>query len=212
MKSMIVQVKQRLKRFYPSLTKEIRYLSGMANSENAAEKFKQEALEKYKELYTYSTDILLQEHERFVRADEKAAKYSTTFVFLLGIVAYFDQWVLDKLKSVGFAQNWPLAIVGGLTLILSAIGWFLTAYAIKLRPYKSRPLDQKILEFFDNQSLLNIYDSFSRRNITDYEENKNGTNKKLKVLVWAHRVMACVVVLLVGLIIIYCACILGYKM
>lgn len=209
---MIVYTKQKLKRFCSSLTKEIRYLSGMANSEKAAEKLKQEALEKYKEFYAYSTEILFQEHERFIRADEKATKYSTTFVFLLGIAAYFDQWILDKLKSVGFSQDWPLAAIGGLTLILSAIGWFLTAHAIKLRPYKSRPLDQKTLEFFDNQNLLNVYDSFSRRNIADYEENKKGTNKKLAVLVWAHRVMACVVVLLVGLTVMYCACILGCKM
>ncbi|HVU08651.1 MAG TPA: hypothetical protein VHG89_08935 [Verrucomicrobiae bacterium] len=176
--------------------------------EEATEKQERDALEKYKELYTYSTEILLQEHERFNRADEKAAKYSTTFVFFLGIVAYFDKWILEKIKwpdfPLGLPQDWPLVAVGGLALFFSATGWFLTVHAIKLRPYKSRPLDKETLDFFDNQSLLNIYDSFSRRNIADYEENKNGTNKKLAVLFWAHRVMALAIALLVELTVMYC--------
>jgi|ERR1035437_1354439 hypothetical protein len=82
---------------------------------DAQEKLDQQALQKYRELYNYSTDILLKELERFNRADEKAAKYSTAFVFLLGIIAYFDKWILDKLQwtdfPVGLPADLPLFMV-----------------------------------------------------------------------------------------------------
>jgi len=90
---------------------------------NADEKQEQEALEKYKELYQYSTDILLKEHDRFNRADDKASKYATMFFFLIGAVAYYDKWIFDRL-------NWsnpcvivffylPLIAAGLLALLLS---------------------------------------------------------------------------------------------
>ena len=116
---------------------------------------------KYKELYTYSTDILLKEHERFTRADEKASKYSTMFVFLLGVVAYFDKWIFDKFPWTDFPvrvpEEWPLYVTGVTALLLSAAGWFVTIDAIKLKPFVSRPLNQQMLDFFEKQSLINIY-------------------------------------------------------
>ncbi|HAO79109.1 MAG TPA: hypothetical protein DCQ92_09070, partial [Verrucomicrobia subdivision 3 bacterium] len=81
----------------------------------AEEKLAQQALEKYKELYNYSTDILLNELERFNRADEKAAKLSAAFVFLLGIIAYFDKWVFNKLQwsdfPTGLPADLPLSLI-----------------------------------------------------------------------------------------------------
>lgn len=165
-------------------------------------------LEKYKELYMYSTDILLKEHDRFLRADDKATKYSTMFVFLLGTSAFFGKWILGKFDwpdfPVGLPEEWPLFVVGTLALISSAVGWFLASYVIKLRPYKSRPLNKDVLEFFDKQTLLNIYDSFARRNIDDYEANVRQTNAKLRLQVWAHRVMLLVLLLLGELAFMYC--------
>jgi hypothetical protein len=178
---------------------------------DASEKITQEALEKYKELYTYSTDVLLKEQERFNRADEKASKYSTTFVFLLGIVAFFDKWVLDNLKWPDFPLALPsdmalsmAAVVGLFALLTSAAGWFLTNHVIKLRPIVSRPLNQEILDFFENQPLLNIYYGFARENSKAYVRNKEATDRKYAFLKWAYNLMKLVLALLAVLIVMYC--------
>jgi hypothetical protein len=176
-----------------------------------AEKLEQQSLEKYRELYAYSTDILLKEHDRFNRADEKASKYSTTFVFLIGIIAYFDKWIFDKLQWPAFPVGLPADLtlfmagaVGLFALFLSAVGLFLTNHVMKLRPVVSRPLNQEILDFFENQPLLNIYYGLARENSKAYEQNKTATDKKYTILKWAYNLMKIVLAFLAELVVMYC--------
>ena len=170
-----------------------------------------EALAKYKELYEYSTDILLKELERFNRADEKAAKYSTAFVFLLGVVSYFDKWIFEKLQWTDFPVRLPgdlpmfmAAIAGLLALILSIAGLFLTIHAIKLRPVKSRPLNEDILKFFEDNKRLDIYYGLARENSNALNEHRKETEKKQKTIVRAYFLMQLTLITLVGLFVMFC--------
>jgi len=181
------------------------------NNDLEVEKLNQQTLEKYKELYNYSTDILLKELERFNRADEKASKYSTTFVFLLGIVAYFDKWIFDRLQWPDFPIELPpdlllfsAAVVGLFALILSVVGFFLSIQAIKLRPVVSRPLNKDMLDFFENQPLLNIYYGLARENSNAYEKNKEATDQKYTVLKRSYFLMKLVFALIAVLVLMYC--------
>jgi hypothetical protein len=178
---------------------------------DANEKLEQRALDKYRELYTYSTDILLKELERFNRADEKAAKLSATFIFLLGIVAYFDKWFFSKLQWPNFPIELPpdrplfmASLVGLLALILSAIGFFLSCSVIMTRPVVSRPLDQSVLDFFENQPLLNIYYGYARENSNAYEKNKKATDQKYTILNWSHLLMKLAFLSMAELFIMFC--------
>lgn len=175
------------------------------------ERLARDALEKYKELYLYSTDILIKEHERFSRADEKASKYSTTFVLLFGVVAYFDKWIFDKLQWPTFPVELPpdrplfmAGVVGLLSLVVSAVGWFLTNHVMKLRPIVSRPLNQDMLDFFENQSPLNIYYGLARENSNAYEENRKATDRKYSILKQTYNLMKLVLALLAELFVMYC--------
>src|SRR6266853_4747906 len=90
----------------------------------------QDALTKYKEFYIYSADVLLKEHERFNRADDKASKYSTILVFLMGVAAYFEKWSFDHIVKqpdgyIDLPTEWPIMVVGAITLGLSGVGWYL---------------------------------------------------------------------------------------
>jgi len=173
------------------------------------EKRAQDVVEKYRELYTYSTDVLLKEHERFIKADDKASRYSTIFVFLLGICGYFEKWGFDHItkdanRVINLPEEWPLILLGAVALVLSGIGWFLANRAIMLRPFANRPLNSETIGFFDKQSLLNIYDSFSRRNVEIYQMNTAITNKKHTVIERAHKLMVIVLFCLVGIGVMYC--------
>jgi hypothetical protein len=175
------------------------------------ERLVQEALEKYRELYSYSTDILLKEHERFNRADDKASKYSTMFIFLIGVVAYFDKWTFDTIKWPDFPVRWPpdtpllmAGAAGLLALVSSALGLYLTNHAIKLRPVVSRPLNQEMLDFFENQTLITVYYGLARENSNAYEENKSATDAKYTLLKWSHYLMILALTLLAELVVMYC--------
>ncbi len=166
------------------------------------------ATTKYRVLYEYSTDVLLKEHERFNRADDKAAKYSTVFVFLIGIFAYFEKWSFDRVVKqpdsyMDIPVEWPVMVVGAIGLCLSGIGWFSANRVIMLRPYASRPLNKETSEFYDNNTLLNIYDSCARRNITAYEENTRTTMKKYAILTFTHKAMRLGLLCLADLIVLY---------
>ncbi len=168
-------------------------------------------LEKYKELFTYSTDVLLREHDRFTKADGKASKYSTNFVFLLGIFAYTAKRLFDRFPwraLTTFSPHWPAfaltASVIFATVVLGAIaiaaGWLLSNQVIQVAPIVSRPLNDDVVAFYDAQPLLNIYDSFARANVAAYQENKASTDKKYAILSWAHRMMILSVLLLIAML------------
>ena len=185
--------------------------TGTQPTPDAQENLNQQALEKYRELYNFSTDILLKELERFNRADEKAAKLSGTFIFLLGVAAYFDKWFFDKLQWQNFPVELPPdrpllmgCLVGLLALILSGVGFFLSCSVIKTRPVESRPLDQTVLDFFENQPLLNIYYGFARENSNAYKKNKKATDQKYTILNWSHLLMKLAFISLGELFVMFC--------
>ena len=183
--------------------------------EAANEKLVQEALEKYKELYSYSTDILLKEHERFNRADEKASKFATMFFFLIGAVAYFDKWIFDRLtwphNLLSLLLDLPLIMVGLITLIASAVGLLLAHHVIKTRPVVGRPLDRDVLDFFENETRITIYYGLAKENSNAYAENKKATNAKYAMITWLYRIMILVFALLAVLAVMYIACIFADK-
>ncbi len=184
--------------------------------EDANEKLIKEAIEKYKELYSYSTDILIKEHERFNRADEKASKFASMFFFLIGAVAFFDKWIFDRLQwphnLFSVLLDLPLVITGVVTLIASAAGLILAHHAIKVRPVVSRPLDKDVLDFFENETRITIYYGLAKENSKAYAENKKATDAKYTLLQWAYYIMLLVFVLLAILAIMYIACVSIDKM
>jgi hypothetical protein len=181
----------------------------------ASEKQELDALEKYKELYQYSTDVLLKEHERFTRADEKASKYATMFFFLIGVVAYYDKWIFDRLhwpnNCLILLLDIPLIALGLLALILAFAGLIVAHHAMTIRPVVSRPLNQAMLDFFENETRITIYYGLARENSNAYAENKRGTDAKYEILKWSYYIMILVFVLLTVLSLIYIACIVTDK-
>jgi hypothetical protein len=168
----------------------------------------QNTIAKYKELYDFATDVLLKEHERFNRADEKASKFATMFVFIIGAAGYFDRWVFSGLTwpdfPNGLPSHIPLIIVAVLVMVISSIGLFLVHHAISVRPVYARPLSHKVLDFFEEKSLVTVYYAWAKRYSAAYEDNKKATDKKYSILTWAYRLMFLSFALLAELTIMYC--------
>lgn len=143
----------------------------------------QRAIDKYKELYAYSTDVLLKEHDRFNRADEKASKYATTFVFLIGAIAFFDKAVIEEMFPPCEPIEWALVGFGIAGLTVSLWGWYGANSVIRLHPYVSRRLDDDMIKFFRKESLLNIYYGLAKENTDAYQENLRFADTKHRLLI-----------------------------
>jgi hypothetical protein len=143
----------------------------------------QRAIDKYKELYAYSTDVLLKEHERFNRADEKASKYATTFVFLIGAIAFFDKAAMDEMVPPDGIIEWLLVVFGVSGLFVSLWGWYGASSVIRSHPYVSRRLDAEMISFFRKETLLNIYYGLAKENTDAYQENLQYAAKKYDLLI-----------------------------
>ena len=163
----------------------------------------QQAIDKYKELYLYSTDVLLKEHDRFNRADEKASKYATTFVFLIGAIAFFDKAVIEEMLPPRGAIEWALIGLGIIGLMLSLWGWYGASSVIRLRPYVSRRLDDEMISFFRRENLLNIYYGLAKENTEAYQENLKFAQTKHHLLAMIARRLTISVVILVVVAILY---------
>lgn len=50
------------------------------------------AMDKYHELFTFSKALLENEHQRFNRVDEKAARYLSIITLLIGVEGAFGNW------------------------------------------------------------------------------------------------------------------------
>jgi hypothetical protein len=172
---------------------------GQANEELAY----QRAIEKYKELYSYSTDILVKEHERFNRADEKASKYGTTFIFLIGAIGFFDKAVLEEMLPPHGIIEWALLVLGVGGLIFSLWGWYEASSVIRLYPYVSRRLDEDMLSFFRKETLLNVYYALAKENSEAYQENLGFAQIKHERLIKVAGRLRISVLILVAVAILY---------
>lgn len=137
-------------------------------------------MEKYKELYSYATDVFVKEHDRFVRADEKANRFSVIAVFLIGVNAFFAKTVIDSALPPRGCLEWLLVGATAAALALSASGWYVSNSVFRLRVPRSRPLNQQMLDFFRLNTLLNVYYAMAVRTTAAYEENVRITDSKYK--------------------------------
>ena len=135
-------------------------------------------MDKYKELYDYATAVLLKEHDRFTRADEKAAKFSGMSVFLVGVNAFFTKAIIDGALPPRNCLEWLLVSVGAVALLSSAAGWYVSNSVIRLNRFRSRRLKQDMLDFFTTNRLVDIYYGMTKRIMIAYHENVGITDGK----------------------------------
>jgi hypothetical protein len=139
-------------------------------------------MDKYKELYDYAMDVLLKERDRFNRADEKAAKFSGMSVFLIGVNAFFSKTIIDTALPPHGSLEWLMVVVGAVALSFSASGWYVSNSVIRLSKFRSRRLDQDMLDFFRTNKLVNVYYALTKQIAAAYRENLGITDRKYHII------------------------------
>jgi hypothetical protein len=160
-------------------------------------------VDKYKELYDYAIGVLSEEHDRFTRADEKAAKYGTMAVFLIGINAYFSKTIMDTALPPRGWLEWLMILLASLALLSSGIGWYVSNSAIRLTKFRGRRLNEAIVDFFGTKPLVDVYYGVAKRIAVVYREDVEITNRKHTIIERAELVLRCAVAATVALALLY---------
>lgn len=140
------------------------------------------SIDKYKELYDLSLEVLKEEQDRFNRIDEKASKYFAVVTFLLGVFGFIGKLLIDKARPPFSTIEWWLICLSLFILILLAASFFTTFNVLRIQRLKVLPLTIETLEFFNNNRLIDIYYTLSKGNEGALRENREVTNYKAKML------------------------------
>ena len=159
--------------------------------------------EKYKELYDLSIKVLEEEQQRANRLDEKASRYFSVISFLIGIYGILcsriiidcmphKEWVDVTLIGLGFA-----------ILIGLIIAWFLCFAVFRQHVIVKIPLNEEMIEFFNDNKLLDIYYTLARANKDALKENRKISDNKSSLLAWTYRALSVVFIFMAVMIFLF---------
>src|SRR5208283_5521963 len=97
-------------------------------------------MEKYKELYNLSKEVLNEELSRFTRIDDKAVKYLSVLTLVAGISGFFGKWIIDNLIPPKTGTEWALVILAFLLFIMIFVSWSLIFNVLRLHNITKMPL------------------------------------------------------------------------
>jgi hypothetical protein len=139
-------------------------------------------VEKYKELYELSKEVLKEELSRFARIDDKAAKYLSVLTLVAGAAAYFGKWVIDNLIPPKTPLEWVLVIVATILCATIFVAWLLVFNALRLHNVTKPPLNDEMVKFFDDNEMIDIYYALTKGNKKALRVNRDTTDRKSKRL------------------------------
>lgn len=149
-------------------------------------------MEKYKELYDLSKEVLNEELNRFTRIDDKAAKYLSVLTLVAGAATFFGKWLIDNLMPPKTALEWILIIVAFLLCVMIFISWCMIFNVLKLHDVTKIPLNDETIKFFDDNELVNIYYALAKGNKEALAKNRITTDLKSKQLYMGYNaIIAC---------------------
>jgi len=154
-------------------------------------------MEKYKELYNLSKEVLYEEQNRFNRINEKASKYLTVLTFMVGVYGFFLNLIVNDFIPPKSISEWIIVVLGFLIFSCVIISWFLIFGVLKIQEIKKIPLNSEMINFFDSNNLLDIYYALARGNKDALKTNRDTTDRKSTLLSNGYRMIIVTTSLLV---------------
>ena len=139
-------------------------------------------IEKYKHLYEYT----IKGYEELAKIDkqleEKTWKFFTVLSLLVGFQIYFLYYIKEIKISSYLCIDWFVLIISLFLLISLSINWFKLFKSVNTKAYKILPMANDVIDYYDNNELINIYYSSSKQFIQLYTENSTNFDSKSKSL------------------------------
>jgi hypothetical protein len=161
------------------------------------------AIEKYRELYTLSKEVLAQETARFSRLDRKASTYLAALTLAFSIYGLMASSFLGGLPARRTLVEWSL-----LALVIAIPGFFLWAWlevfaVLKVQGTRRPPLGDGMLRFFDEHRLIDIYYTLAKGNSAALDENQAVADHKSRRLQAAYQRIRLAVLALVVFLLLF---------
>ena len=155
-------------------------------------------MERYKELYNYSKEVLNAERERYYSIERKAAQYLTVLTLVLGLAGLsINRTQLSFIPPQGVVETllFVLTILIWINLLAS---WYAVFSVLKLAGLSIPPLDDPTLKFFKEQKEIDIYYYLAQQMKESLEKNRVKVDQKARNLKLGYKLIT-VTVMLLGL-------------
>lgn len=137
-------------------------------------------MKKYEELYNHSKYVFDEEASRFSRVEDKAARFITVVTSLLAVYALTGRLLFGDFLPVETPSDIVLIVLASLVLLGLLASWGFAFQAMHIQGLKKAPLNDELLSFYNDNELINIYYSMSKRFSEHLVHNRSLTNLKAK--------------------------------
>jgi TRAP-type C4-dicarboxylate transport system permease small subunit len=155
---------------------------------------------KWKEAYDYSLLVLKDERARYNNTEQKAERFLLVLTLAFGVYSFSIKDILTH------AFNTTNQIMGTLTIWLSVfilivliVAWISIILSMQFQWQKFPTVDENTFEFFNKETLLNIYYGLTKDHKGYVANNITNTNikvKRLELSYWAIVISICLISLL----------------
>jgi hypothetical protein len=139
-------------------------------------------IEKYKELYEYARERLFAQFGQANRIDQKAAMFLSAVTVLLGFFSFFMKATFDDAIPPNSRPEWCLLITAALSGLACLSSWFAFLSVLRVRDLKNLRLDETTLDFFSDNSRVDILYAISRSAVEAFDTNNTQIKAKIRRL------------------------------
>jgi len=157
-------------------------------------------MEKYRELFNSSKYVLDEELKRSARIDDKASKYLAVLIVMFGLLSFLFKWSLDAFTPfIGVLDYVGILLLLLFTLFL-ALAFYLCFRVLKIHERLVMPMNDEMINFYNDNRLIDIYFALSKKFKKAYQENKMIGDRKGIQLYWGYKFIICSFIIMVLLL------------
>jgi hypothetical protein len=135
-------------------------------------------MSKYEELYKHAKYVFDEEVSRFARVEDKAARFITVVTSLLAVYALTGRQLFPDLIPADNCTAKLLLLLAALVLVGLLASWGFAFHALHVQGLKKAPLNEKLLSFYNDNELINIYYGMAKQFSVSLEHNRSITDLK----------------------------------
>jgi hypothetical protein len=135
--------------------------------------------DKYKELYELSKYIHEEELGRAHRFDDRASKLLPAYAILIGILGLIIKWYFDNGLPLKNTFDYIISAILFITTASLIVGLCATIRVFtKAHDFNKLAIDDSLIKFFSDNTLIDIHYALSKRLKEAYEKNYLATSAK----------------------------------
>lgn len=119
-------------------------------------------MEKYKELYDLAIAVHNEEINRFNRLDQKASRYLSVFSILIAVLVGMSKWLIETFIPIATFFDAVILIMFFILGLIFIVGWYYSFAVLKNHNLAKIPINREIIDFYNNNTLINIYFTMSK--------------------------------------------------